>query len=95
MAVRIRMTRTGRKDRACFRVGAFDARTRRDGSCLEVLGHYEPGAVREEQKLVLKGERIKHWLSVGALPSEKVAALLRSRGLLEAKTRKPKKKKVK
>jgi len=89
------MTRTGRKDRACFRVGAFDARTRRDGSCLEILGHYEPGAVREEEKLVLKGERIKHWLSVGARPSEKVAALLRARGLIEPQTRKRGKKKAK
>ena len=92
MAVRIRMTRTGRKDRACFRLGAFDSRTRRDGSCLEVLGHYEPGATSDEKKLVLKGERIKHWLSVGAQPTEKVAALLKQRGLIAARARKSKKK---
>ena len=38
MAVRIRLTRTGRRNRACYRIGAFDSRTRRDGRCLEILG---------------------------------------------------------
>ncbi len=92
MAVRIRMTRTGRKDHACFRVGAFDSRTRRDGSCLEVLGTYEPSHTKEEKRLVLKAERVKHWLSVGAQPTEKVAVLLKKQGLLEPKARKSKKK---
>jgi len=92
VAVRIRMTRTGRKGHACFRVGAYDIRTRRDGTCLEILGSYEPAHPREDKRLNLKGERIKHWLSAGAVPSEKVASLLRKNGLLEAKRRKSRKK---
>ncbi len=92
MAVRIRMTRTGRKGHACFRVGAYDIRTRRDGTCLEILGSYEPGHPKEDKRLTLKGDRIKHWLSAGAVPSVNVAALLRKNGLLEYKARKSKKK---
>jgi len=93
VAVRIRMTRTGRKDRACFRLGAYDSRSPRDGRSLEILGYYEPGAVKEEEKPTLKPERIKHWLSVGALPTEKAAAILKRHGLLTPKA--PKRKKAK
>ena len=89
MAVRIRMTRTGRRNRLSFRLGAYDSRTPRDGRCLELLGFYDPGAKTEERRLVLKDERIKHWLSVGALPSEKVTVLLKNKGILPvAKTAK-------
>jgi small subunit ribosomal protein S16 len=87
------MTRIGRRKHACYRVGAYDIRTRRDGSCLEVLGSYEPGHPAEDKRLVLKPERIKHWLSVGATPSVKVAALLRKTGLIEAKAKPSKRKK--
>jgi small subunit ribosomal protein S16 len=86
------MTRIGRKDRSCYRVGAYDIRTRRDGTCLEVLGSYEPGHPREERRLILKDERIKHWLSVGATPSDKVATLLKRKGLLKPAAPKRKKK---
>ena len=82
MAVHIRMTRTGRRNRAYFRMGAYDARTPRDGRCLEQLGHYDPQAETDEKKLVLKPDRIRHWLSVGALPSEKVAVFLKARGII-------------
>ena len=92
MAVRIRMTRMGRRGHASYRVGAYDIRTRRDGTCLEVLGSYEPGHPHEEKRLVLKDERIKEWLSAGATPSEKVAVFLKKRGLIASKARKSKKK---
>jgi small subunit ribosomal protein S16 len=87
------MTRMGRKGRACYRLGAYDIRTRRDGSCLEILGSYEPGHPREENRLVIKAERVKHWLSVGATPSDKVATLLRRQGLLRKPARPAGKKK--
>jgi small subunit ribosomal protein S16 len=82
VAVRIRMTRTGRRNRLSFRLGAFDSRTARDGRCLELLGFYDPGAKTEDRRLMLKDERIRHWLSVGALPSDKVTVLLKSKGIL-------------
>jgi len=82
VAVRIRMTRTGRRNRAYFRLGAYDVRTPRNGRCLEQLGHYDPQADSDEKKLVLKPDRIRHWLSVGAQPSEKVAVFLKARGII-------------
>jgi small subunit ribosomal protein S16 len=83
VAVRIRMTRVGRKDKAMYRLGAYDSRTRRDGRCLEILGTYDP-AVDGEQGVTLKADRIKHWLSVGALPSENVAVFLKKQGITAA-----------
>lgn len=82
MAVRIRMTRTGRRNRAYFRLGAYDVRSPRNGRCLEQLGHYDPEAKTDEKKLVLDADRIRHWLSVGALPSDKVAVFLKARGII-------------
>jgi len=90
VAVRIRMSRTGRRNRASFRLGAYDARTARNGRCLELLGFYDPGAKTEERRLMLKDERIRHWLAVGAQPSDKVTVLLKSKGILPvAKAAKP------
>jgi len=63
MAVRIRLTRTGRRNRACYRIGAFDSRTRRDGRCLEILGHYDPIVKDPKEQVTLDADRVKHWLS--------------------------------
>lgn len=77
MAVRIRLTRTGRRNKPFYRLGAFDARTKRDGKAIELLGHYDPHATDDAQKYVFKTDRIQHWLSVGAQPSETVASILK------------------
>lgn len=74
--VRIRLTRTGRKGRASYRIVAADSRLKRDGRHLEVLGTYDPAAP-DEAKFKLKVDRIQYWLSVGAQPSEPVAAMLK------------------
>ena len=79
--VRIRLTRTGRKDKAYWRIGAFDARTRRDGKPIEYLGSYDPHKEKDEEKVQLKRERVEYWLSKGAQPSETVAQLLRKQGV--------------
>ncbi len=76
MAVRLRLKRTGRRNRASFRVVAIDGRTKRDGRTVEDLGSYDPAAA-PESKYQLKLDRIHYWLSVGASPSEPVAAILR------------------
>jgi small subunit ribosomal protein S16 len=62
-------------------MGAYDSHCRRDGRCLEVLGSYDPGAPAEDKRLVIKVDRIQHWLSVGALPTDKVAVLLKKQGV--------------
>lgn len=77
MAVRIRLMRTGRKNRPCYRMAAFDSRTRRDGRCLEALGFYDPLVKDPATQLQVDAVRVRHWLQHGAIPSPKVAALLR------------------
>jgi len=77
MAVRIRLKRTGRRNRPFYRICVFDSRTRRDGAPVEELGSYDPRGLDWGQKLTLNRERAYHWLSVGALPSETVASFLR------------------
>ncbi|MCP4264329.1 MAG: 30S ribosomal protein S16 [Candidatus Brocadiaceae bacterium] len=75
--VRLRLKRMGRRNRAFFRICAFDAREERDGRSIEQLGTYDPMEKDEEKKVVLKRERIEYWLSVGAQPSETVASILK------------------
>lgn len=77
MAVRIRMKMMGRKHRQYFRIVAIDSRQPRDGRVLEELGSYDPEVKDTDARVVLKPERIKYWLSVGALPSEQVAIFLK------------------
>lgn len=81
MAVRLRLKRLGRKNRAFFRVAAFDSRTRRDGRAIEELGHYDPHMTDDIKKYSLNRERIEYWLSVGAKPSETVASILLQNGI--------------
>jgi small subunit ribosomal protein S16 len=76
MAVRIRMKRLGRKHRPYFRIVAIDSRQPRDGRALEELGTYDPMVSNKENRVTLKPERIQYWMSVGALPSEKVQVFI-------------------
>ena len=79
--VRIRLARFGRRNKPYWRIGAFDSRTRRDGKPLEYLGSYDPHQEKDEDKVKFDKERVEHWLSVGAQPSETVAQLLRKQGV--------------
>src|SRR5438132_14340916 len=71
------MKSMGRKHRPYFRIVAIDGRQPRDGRILEELGSYDPMVKNTDDRVRLKPDRIKYWVSVGALPSEKVAVLLR------------------
>ena len=73
MAVRIRMKRLGRKHRPYYRIVAIDHRQPRDGRVIEELGSYDPMVKNTDERVRLKPDRIKYWMSVGAQPSEKVA----------------------
>lgn len=79
--VRLRLKRMGRKNRAFFRICAFDAREERDGRSIEQLGTYDPMEKDEDKKVVLKRERIEYWLSVGAQPTETVASILKKNNI--------------
>ena len=77
MAVRIRMKQMGRKHRLYYRIVAVDARSPRDGRVIEELGSYDPHVAQKDARVTLVPDRIKYWISVGASPSEHVAALLK------------------
>jgi small subunit ribosomal protein S16 len=81
MAVVLRLRRTGRKNLPCFRIIATDSRFPRDGRQLETLGLYDPLRKDPATQVQLDVERAKHWLSVGAKPSDIVASILRKRGI--------------
>jgi small subunit ribosomal protein S16 len=80
VTVRIRMKKLGRAHRPFFRICAMDIRAPRDGKVLEELGYYDPMVKDTDARAVLNGERIAHWLSLGAQPSEKVAVLIKKYG---------------
>jgi len=70
----IRMRRAGSKNRPFFRVVVTETRSARDGRFVEVLGHYNPRT--KPESLDVNRERLAHWLSVGARPSDSVRTLV-------------------
>jgi len=76
--VRLRLRRVGRKKQASFRLVAAEKEAPRDGRFLEVLGFYNPRT--EPSTIKLKEDRIYHWLSQGAQPSEAADSLFRQMG---------------
>lgn len=85
--VRLRLTRMGRRHRPFYRLNAVEKRTQRDGRILENLGWYDPIARDEANQISLQVDRIKHWLSVGAQPSETVSDLLAKHSVIDAAKR--------
>ncbi|NQT84284.1 30S ribosomal protein S16 [bacterium] len=80
MAVVIRLKRIGARKKPFFRVVVADSRSSRDGKVIEELGHYDPR--RETNKVVVNGERVKHWLAQGARPTDKTKSVLKNGGIL-------------
>jgi small subunit ribosomal protein S16 len=78
MAVKIKLTRLGKIRNPQYRIAVADARTRRDGRSIEVIGRYHP---KEEPSLIeIDSERAQYWLGVGAQPTEPVLQLLKITG---------------
>ncbi len=83
MAIAIRLTRGGAKKRPVYRIVVADSRAPRDGRFIEKLGTYNPLLPKDSaERVTLDTERAKHWLSVGAQPSDRVARFLDAAGLL-------------
>jgi small subunit ribosomal protein S16 len=78
VAVKIRLKRMGKIRQPYYRIVVADSRTKRDGRVIEEIGKYHPKA--DPSVIIVDSERALHWLSVGAQPSEPVAALLRKTG---------------
>jgi small subunit ribosomal protein S16 len=85
--VKIRLSRTGRKHYHTFRIVAAEATSPRDGRFIEVLGSYNPNLKSNEDKVTIDAERVSHWLSKGAQPTETVWSLLRKQGINKATAR--------
>jgi len=101
MALSIRLSRGGSKKRPYYRIVVADARSPRDGKFIERIGSYNPLLGKEDEKrVVIDAERAKHWVGVGAQPTDRVARFLDTNGLLkrEAKNNpnkaKPRKKRL-
>jgi small subunit ribosomal protein S16 len=79
MAVVIRLSRHGRRNQPIYRVVVADKDYPRDGRFLEVLGTFNPQAA--DNRATLKAERLQHWISQGAVPSDTVARLIKRSGI--------------
>lgn len=87
MSIRIRLSRGGAKKRPFYRIVVADTRSPRDGRFIERLGSYNPMLPSDHaDRLVLKDERVQHWLAAGAQPTDRVAKLLGLTGLAEMPT---------
>ena len=84
MSLTIRMSRGGAKKRPFYRIVVADSRSPRDGRFIERLGTYNPMVAKDHpERLTLNAERIKHWIGVGAQPSDRVARFLADKGMGE------------
>jgi len=82
MALKIRMSRAGTKHRPFYKIVVADSRKARDGAFVERIGSYNPMLAKgHKDRVVMDVERVKHWLSKGATPSDRIAILLHQAGL--------------
>src|SRR6476661_3174390 len=88
MALAIRLSRGGAKKRPYYRIVVADSRKSRDGRFIEKLGTYNPLLAKDSpDRVKLDTDRISHWLSVGARPSDRVLRFLDAAGLRERPAR--------
>ena len=88
MAVSIRLARGGAKKRPYYKIVVTDARNARDGKFIERIGSYNPLLAKDNpERVKLDADRARHWLSVGAQPSDRVARFLDAAGVKERTAR--------
>ncbi|WP_029058021.1 30S ribosomal protein S16 [Stappia stellulata] len=88
MALKIRLARGGAKKRPFYRIVIADVRSPRDGRFIEKVGSYDPMLPKDnENRITLDAERIQHWLSHGAKPTDRVHRFLDAAGLLKRDAR--------
>jgi small subunit ribosomal protein S16 len=85
MSLKIRLSRGGAKKAPFYRLVVADSRSPRDGRFIERVGTHDPRLPHDHKdRLIIKEDRIKHWMSVGAKPTDRVQRLLSKIGLAEA-----------
>ncbi|MCG8558268.1 MAG: 30S ribosomal protein S16 [Hyphomicrobiales bacterium] len=88
MSLKIRLARGGAKKRPYYRIVIADSRSPRDGRFIERVGTYNPLLPKDHaERITLKEERIQHWLSVGARPTDRVHRFLDTAGILKREPR--------
>ena len=80
--IKLRLRRMGAKKRPSYRIVAADSRSPRDGRFIEAVGLYDP--ITDPATIRINEERARHWLSVGAQPTDTVRDILRRAGLIES-----------
>jgi small subunit ribosomal protein S16 len=79
--IKLRLRRTGAKKKPSYRIVVADARSKRDGRFIEIVGQYNP--LTDPSTIVLDNDRARYWLSQGAQPTERVAKLLKIQGVTD------------
>ena len=88
MAVAIRLARGGSKKRPYYRIVVADSRNSRDGRFIEKIGTYNPLLAKDSpERVKIDADRVSHWLSVGAQPSDRVLRFLDAAGIRERTAR--------
>ena len=88
MSLKIRLARGGSKKRPYYTVVVADARSPRDGRFIEKLGSWNPMLAKDDaNRIVINGERVKHWIEHGAQPTDRVLRFLNDAGLATRETR--------
>ena len=79
--VKIRLRRVGAKGKPSYRLVVADARSPRDGTFIEIIGHFDP--LTNPETVVINEEKALHWLRQGAQPTNTAARLLTKAGIME------------
>ncbi len=87
MALKIRLSRAGSKKRPYYHIVVADVRSPRDGRFIEALGSWNPLLPKDGERVQIDADRVKHWLSHGALPTDRVARFLDGAGISKREAR--------
>ena len=88
MPLKMRLARAGSKKRPYYHIVVADARSPRDGRFIEQIGSWNPMLPKDAERVALKEDRIKHWLSEGAQPTDRVLRFLDKAGIASRPERK-------
>ena len=87
MALKIRLARAGSKKRPYYHIVVADVRSPRDGRFIEAIGAWNPMLPKDGDRVKIDEERVKHWLSHGALPTDRVLRFLDQAGIAKRPAR--------
>src|SRR5215468_9737260 len=89
MSLKIRLARAGAKKRPYYRIVVADSKSPRDGRYIEKIGTYDPLLPKGSERVKLVEDRVKHWLGVGAQPTDRVLRFLDKAGMETRAARSP------